>query len=222
MQVRILSSAQTKLKSFQMKNISSINIVEHNKNIAQLTIPDVNDLSMNSTDFCVFCHYLYSYIQNNLSQDELLEFFKKGSVYIDSLILSKYKQTKGFCKSRQEELFDKFITIIRQYCSTEHGIKFYAEKLFVTPQYLAKVVKDVSGKSASVWITEFILLEAKALLTHTNLTIQEVSFNLGFADQSSFGKFFKKNTGMSPKKFAHKKRCVNLGFNAPSIQNILI
>lgn len=216
MQVRILSSAQTKLKSVQMKNISSINIVEHNTNIGRLTTHDMNDFRMNSTDFCVFCHYLYSYIQNNLSQDELLDLFKKGSVYIDNLILSKYKQEKGFRKSRQEELFDKFIAIIRQYCSTEHGIKFYAEKLFVTPQYLSKVVKDVSGKSASVWIIEFVLLEAKALLTHTNLTIQEVSFNLGFADQSSFGKFFKKNTGMSPKIFA-QKRCVNLGFDAPSI-----
>lgn len=202
MQVRILSSAQTKLKSVEMKNISSINIAEHNTNIGQLTIYDVNDFSMNSTNFCVFCHYLYSHIQNNLSQDELLDFLKQGSVYMDNLILSKYKQAKGFRKSRQEELFDKFIGIIRQHCSTEHGIKFYAEKLFVTPQYLSKVIKDVSGKSASVWITEFILLEAKTLLTHTNLTIQEVSFNLGFADQSSFGKFFKKNTGMSPKKFA--------------------
>lgn len=172
--------------------------------INRLAIREANDSEMNHTDFCVFCHYLYSSIQNNLSQEEVLEFFKQGSDYMENMILSKYKQAKSYRKSRQEELFDSFISMLRQDCSAEHNLRFYANKLFVTPQYLSKVVKDVSGKTASQWIAEFVLLEAKALLIHTNLTIQEIAFNIGFADQSSFGKFFKKNTGVSPGKFAQE------------------
>ncbi|MDF9829502.1 helix-turn-helix domain-containing protein [Parabacteroides sp. PF5-6] len=170
--------------------------------INRLAIPQAHEPDMNNTDFCVFCHYLYSSIQNNLSQEEIFEFFKQGPNYLENLILSKYKQTKNHRKSRPEELFDKFINILRKHCSTEHSIRFYADKLFVTSQYLSKVVKDVSGKTASAWIAEFVLLEAKALLIHTNLSIQEVGFNVGFADQSAFGKFFKKNTGITPKRFA--------------------
>ncbi|MDH6357009.1 helix-turn-helix domain-containing protein [Parabacteroides sp. PF5-9] len=170
-------------------------------NNSRLAIREANNFSMNSTDFCVYFRYLYSHLQNNLSQDEILEFFKQISVDMENFILSKYQQEKKYRKSRQDELFEKFIAALRLHCSTEHSLKFYADKLFVSPQYLSKVVKDVSGKTASVWIAEFVLLEAKALLTHTNLTIQEVGFNMGFADQSSFGKFFKKNVGMSPKKF---------------------
>ncbi|MDL2282263.1 helix-turn-helix domain-containing protein [Parabacteroides sp. OttesenSCG-928-G06] len=159
---------------------------------------------MKSTDFCVFFHYLYSYMQNDLPKGEMPEFLKQESVCMENLILSKYQQTKKHRKSRQEELFDRFISAVRQHCATEHSIKFYANKLFVTPQYLSKVVKEISGKTASTWVSEIILLEAKALLAHTNLTIQEVGYTMGFADQSSFGKFFKKNAGISPKQFTQK------------------
>lgn len=176
-------------------------------NNSRLAFHEANDFSMNSTDFCVYFRYLYSHLQSNFSQEEMFEFFKQVSVDMEDFILSKYKQKKGHRKSRQDELFDKFITALRQHCSIGHNIRFYADKLFVTPQYLSKIVKEVSGKTARAWIAEFVLLEAKALLTHTNLTIQEVGFNMGFSDQSSFGKFFKKNVGVSPKKFAQKKEC---------------
>lgn len=187
-----------------MRNIAINKTIEHNMDVRQFVIHDMNILNMNTTDFCAFCHYLYSYMQNNPHKNEVAECFKQASLYMDHSILLKYKLMKDYRKPRQDELFEKFINIVKQYCSTEHSVRFYAEKLFITPQYLSKVSKDISGKTANVWIDEFVLLEAKTLLMHTNLTVQEISLKVGFSDQSCFGKFFRKHTGLSPRKFIQK------------------
>ena len=63
------------------------------------------------------------------------------------------------------------------------------------------VVKKVSGRTASDWIDEYVVLEAKQMLRTTTLTVQEVSRELNFANQSFFGKYFKKHVGMSPSEY---------------------
>jgi AraC family transcriptional regulator, transcriptional activator of pobA len=80
-------------------------------------------------------------------------------------------------------------------------IKEIADQLNVHPNYLSNVVKDESGKSASEWIQERTVVEAKAFLLHTTKTISEISFNLGFTDSTHFAKFFKKNTDETPTEF---------------------
>lgn len=159
---------------------------------------------MNSMDFTVFCHCLYSHMQNGSYQDEISELFKQADGYINNSILLKHKQAREYRKPRQEEIFEKFINYIKQYCSLEHSVKFYADKLCISSQYLSKISKDISGRTANEWIDEFVFLEAKTLLAYTNLTIQEISINIGFADQSSFGKFFKRNSGLSPREYLQK------------------
>lgn len=104
-------------------------------------------------------------------------------------------------KTRQEELFADFIKLVRLNFRREHFVSFYADKLCITSKYLSLLVKSVSGRSASVWIDEYVILEAKALLTSSKLTIKQISDTLGFVSQSFFGKFFRRHTGASPRKF---------------------
>lgn len=63
------------------------------------------------------------------------------------------------------------------------------------------VVREVSGKTASEWIDNFVLLEAKVLLRSTHMTIQQISDELHFPSQSFFGKYFKRLAGVSPKEY---------------------
>ncbi|WP_163310011.1 helix-turn-helix domain-containing protein [Dysgonomonas sp. 521] len=86
-------------------------------------------------------------------------------------------------------------------CVKEHKVEFYANKLFVTPQYLSLVLKNTSGKTAYQWIVDGIITESKILLKDVDSTIQQISENLYFPDSSSFSKFFKKQTGVSPFKY---------------------
>ena len=66
---------------------------------------------------------------------------------------------------------------------------------------MASVIKEVSGCHFTYWIDEPLITEAKKMLYFTNKSIKEVSQELGFVDQSKFGRFFKNVTGMSPRLF---------------------
>ncbi len=96
-------------------------------------------------------------------------------------------------------LSDRFIKLVKDKFKTERFLEFYADELGVTPKHLSRTVKAQTGYSAASWIERFLILEAKILLKSTNLTIQQISDNLNFPTQSFFGKYFKKNVGLSPK-----------------------
>ena len=100
--------------------------------------------------------------------------------------------------TRKEELFIDFQNLLRENCMKRHDVRFYSGKLCITTQYLTSILKEQSGKSASQWIHEALVIEAKSMLKNPRITIQQVSDELNFPDQSTFCKFFKKNAGISP------------------------
>ncbi len=104
-------------------------------------------------------------------------------------------------KSRKEYLFERFYEELTQAYQSERSVKYYADQLCLTPKHLSGVIKEVSGKTAGDWIDEFVVQEAKALLNSSSMNIQEIANCLNFANQSFFGKYFKHNTGMSPKEY---------------------
>ena len=104
-------------------------------------------------------------------------------------------------KSKQEAVVEDFINCVYQNFKQHRDTDFYANKLSLTPKYLSKIIKDHTGKSATEWINDYVILEAKALLQSTNMTIQQISFELNFPSQSFFGKYFKRHTGISPKEY---------------------
>jgi AraC-like DNA-binding protein len=62
-------------------------------------------------------------------------------------------------------------------------------------------VKETSGQSAPEWIDQYVILEAKQMLKHSDLCIKEISDELNFANPSFFFKYFKKHTGMTPNQY---------------------
>lgn len=104
-------------------------------------------------------------------------------------------------RSRNEETFYKFFSLLESEFNEHRTVCYYAERLCITPKHLTSVVRMVSGKSAGAWIDEYVILSAKHLLRSTSLTIQEVSRELNFPNQSFFGKFFKKHVGMTPSQY---------------------
>ena len=97
-------------------------------------------------------------------------------------------------KTRKEELFEKFMREVSACYKMERSVIFYANKLCLTPKHL-------SGKTAGEWIDNFVILEARALLKSSEMSVQEIAEYLHFANQSFFGKYFKHYVGMSPKEY---------------------
>jgi len=75
----------------------------------------------------------------------------------------------------------------------------FAAKLAVHINYLNRAVKTVTGKPTSVHIAERIAAEAKALLQHTDWSVADIAYALGFAYPTYFNNFFKRLTGLTPK-----------------------
>lgn len=110
------------------------------------------------------------------------------------------QQKQGRC----EVLFNDFMALLQQYNKRERNVSFYAKQLQITPKYLSAVVKEVSGKTAARWIDESVILEAKALLRYSGMSIQEIAYHLNFSTQSFFGKYFKQHTGTSPSRYKRR------------------
>jgi AraC-like DNA-binding protein len=107
----------------------------------------------------------------------------------------------GSRTARSQATVDRFIRLVTEHHMTEHYLQFYANELEITPKYLSKLVRDVTGRSAPDWIDSFLVLEAKNMLKYSDLAIKEIVFKLNFPDQSSFYKFFKLHTGMIPSEY---------------------
>ncbi len=107
----------------------------------------------------------------------------------------------GKVSNRTDELFNRFLDLLREHCSTERSVEFYASKMGITPKYLSLILKKKSGRNASKLIDEAVVYEAKRLLKYSGMSIQEISEKLNFASQSFFGKYFKQRVGVSPSRY---------------------
>lgn len=100
-----------------------------------------------------------------------------------------------------DRLVQRFMDMLNKHIRQNRLVSDYADLLSVSPNHLNKVIRTRTGKSPSVWIDERIVLEAKVLLFQSNLTVAQIAAELGFDDQSNFGKLFRKYAGTSPANF---------------------
>lgn len=102
---------------------------------------------------------------------------------------------------RREEITQKFMTLVVKDCEKEREVRYYADKLCVTPQYLNAVVRETKGETASSIIKRVTILVVKSRLKSSTESIQEIAGDLNFPNASFFAKFFKRETGMTPKQY---------------------
>lgn len=124
---------------------------------------------------------------------QLMQFGKRREVADDS--------SAERPSTRRHNYVKEFMQLVREYHRRERSISFYASKLFISPKYLSIVVREATGRPASAWIDDYVILEAKNLLRFSGKNVQQIAYELNFTNQSSFGKYFKHLTGMSPTQF---------------------
>ncbi len=127
---------------------------------------------------------------------QLVQFFHKR------MLSEAVPKPKGALPSgRRHDYVRDFVRLVHLNFIKERSVAFYADKLFISPKYLSLLVKEATGRSASQWIDDFVVTEAKNMLRFSGKNIQQVAYALNFPTQSSFGKYFKHLTGMSPTEF---------------------
>lgn len=125
-------------------------------------------------------------------------------------LLALLYSLKDFANERKKEirlatpqqiLLRKYVELINNHYIDKRTVQEYADLLCVTPNYLSQSVKSISGKNALSFIAERLIQEAKSLIRYTDFEIAEIAYQLNFSDPANFGKFFKKQTGISPSAF---------------------
>jgi AraC-like DNA-binding protein len=102
---------------------------------------------------------------------------------------------------RSDSILKAFAELLTKHAMTEPALDFYAEHLCISKQYLSLIIKEKTRVTAGRIIAVMRTEAASRLLRDPELTIQQIASKMSFADQSSFGKFFKKHTGMSPLRY---------------------
>lgn len=109
------------------------------------------------------------------------------------------KNIKPISTVRQQ--FNRFCRLLVENCYSQHDVKFYADKLCITPYYLSKITFKTLGISPKELIDRQIVMEMKRLLVSTDLSAKEIADRFHFDSTSYMGRYFRRHTGMTPTEF---------------------
>ncbi len=102
---------------------------------------------------------------------------------------------------RSDSILKSFAELVTKYIEREPTLDFYAEHLCISKQYLSLIIKEKTRVTAGRILSTMRTETASRLLRDPELSIQQIAARMHFSDQSSFGKFFKKHTGVSPLRY---------------------
>lgn len=154
----------------------------------------------------MMCHSIYTYLKSFVSEND--NYFKKQIIrnYLNilfyeacNIMLHDPGKNRNPKNKHKDEIAGNFIMLLEKNFKTSRKVEFYAREMHLTPKYLSATVKESTGRTASAWIDDYTVIEAKNMLRSGTATIQEIGYDLGFATPSHFAKFFKDKTGMTPK-----------------------
>ncbi len=114
-------------------------------------------------------------------------------------------------EGRGADLYNELLNLISRHCRQHNDVQFYADRMNVSPRYLAQVTRRMAAVTPKQLIDEQLLQQLKVALQSSDHSIKEIAFDYGFASQSHFTKFFRKQTGMTPSEFKQGLRGAGSG-----------
>ena len=127
-------------------------------------------------------------------------------IYDFSGILERNKNNR-MATENLEGIFFKFFQLLKENFRYQHEIRYYSRRLGITPEYLSKIVRKITGKTVKHFHSRMLITDASWQLIHSDMSMEELAVYLNFATSASFSKFFKTHKGISPLKYRqiHKK-----------------
>ncbi|MDM8337288.1 helix-turn-helix domain-containing protein [Mediterranea massiliensis] len=149
---------------------------------------------------------LFTQPPSTFSERMELNFLQSLLMWIFSTIPDTYiSVAKSY--TRKQQLFHKFMYLVHEHAAQMHQVSFYAEQLCISQRYLNNITETYSGgKTPKALIDEQLTAELKVLLNNPALSIAEIATACRFPDSSYLSRFFKKNTGLSPKEFRTQRQ----------------
>ncbi|WP_368114040.1 helix-turn-helix domain-containing protein [Bacteroides sp. RTP21281st1_E4_RTP21281_210402] len=174
-------------------------LLHHQKNILLLLSPQ----EVLQTEY--YFTLMWNILQEPTFRREAIRHLLASLLYYIEYIAQSNMLMNPVRLTRQEDIFQRFISLVNACSKKERNVNFYADKLCLTPRYLNTVVRQASQQTVMDWINQSIILEAKILLKHGNRLVYQISDELNFPNPSFFSKFFKRMTGMTPHEYQNSK-----------------
>lgn len=135
--------------------------------------------------------------QSNPYQKQILYHVVKGYIYSAMYYVNPLQAS---C-SREEELTYRFMELVDCHYREQHSLAYYADVMHLSSKYISKCVRQTTGVNGVQTIANRIMRQAKVMLLARQKSIAEIGYELGFADQSAFGKFFRAHEQVSPQRW---------------------
>lgn len=119
-------------------------------------------------------------------------------------LLYRGQNEEQIISSKSDQICRNFTQLVMQHYNQTRNVAWYAEKLNISHAHLCTTVKQITGKTCGDIISSMVIMDAKSQLKSTQLSIQDISDALNFANMSFFGKYFKRYVGMSPLEYRNK------------------
>lgn len=111
-------------------------------------------------------------------------------------------------KNNQITTFNNFLRILEQNFRRDEGVAFYAEKMNMSERNLNIICKNNFQKSVTEIIETRKLIEAKNLLIHTDKSVSEIGYELGYNEKSYFTRVFRSKLSVTPSDFREMSRAI--------------
>ncbi len=108
-------------------------------------------------------------------------------------------------KDRSSEYFRRMMELLAENFRTQRNVEFYADKMNLTAKHLSRVIRNYTGRSVHQWIDAYVVLEIKNLLKYSDMSIQQISYELNFPNPSFMGQYFKRITGKTPGEYKRER-----------------
>lgn len=154
-------------------------------------------------------HFQMLHAISQLNHPEREELLAK-QMEVGTQLIEIYLQEKGITTMHEfnvdQQLLNRFQNLITKHFRESREVRFYANQLCLSPKYFGSVIKQQTGVAANEWISRYVIIQAKTLLRYRNeMSVQQVSYELGFQDPATFTRYFKTNTGLTPKEYREQR-----------------
>ena len=197
------ASDDLEVRAIIMSNNFTLNLMSSNLNNMILENP-VIDISSDIVSFNTYYNVLLHTVRSSFKSSHLesAKHLTMSMLYFYARKLEHLEKDK----KKREIVFDRFCDDVRKFYKINRSIPFYSGRLAVSSKYLNDIVKEKTGITANEYIDRQTIIECKALLSSTDMSILKISLMMHFPSYSVFGKFFKRMTGLTPTEYREKTK----------------
>lgn len=148
-----------------------------------------------------------NYLISKLNQPRTTHYQEMIQLLLRSMIFDFYDivasklQFPTYSYTSAENIFSKFMKMAETEAPHQREVRYYANRLCITPKYLSVICKQSSGKTASAILNTMTIEYIKTQLRSSDKTVKEIANEAGFENLSFFGKYVKRKLGVSPREY---------------------